>query len=366
MNSGEQSQPESSSLDEFLTSTINFLFSLDPTSPSASPLFSSDDDELLENMTNSFGSARTTPKDEVNTEPIIGEPQYAALTDLPTLFPYPALTLASADKADTKFLEGFAQTLAGPGDRGANSGMQMLESSNLDASCPSVVPLLDVSPTSLPLAYVHSKKKGERTAVDLSFLSHAFTEESSHPDAQKRALLVEFLRSGFYLNHEHEPRIGTVDAELIFYMAGVPLSLADDAPRNGSIFSPLVNIDTMTCLFCDKVHKSIERVIGCVRSHIGHRPFACGGDKDGCNSCTESRPARFFTGSHLRDHVSKKNNPDRCPLPDCKLPIRIGGIRRHYRSMHPSKPVPDMKTERKRARRRTHRGAACPQLFSSC
>ncbi|KAG8824474.1 hypothetical protein FRC19_001727 [Serendipita sp. 401] len=108
MNSGEQSQPESSSLDEFLTSTINFLFSLDPTSPSASPLFSSDDDELLENMTNSFGSetiidtpqtARTTPKDEVNTEPIIGEPQYAALTDLPTLFPYPALTLASADKA---------------------------------------------------------------------------------------------------------------------------------------------------------------------------------------------------------------------------------------------------------------------------
>ncbi|KAG8854664.1 hypothetical protein FRB91_003213 [Serendipita sp. 411] len=285
-NTGDQSCSDGGSLDEFLALV---LFSLDPASPGSSPPFASDDDELLESMTNSFGSARTTPKDEMNAESIIGEPQYAALTDLPTLFPYPPPTLAPADNAAKGNSEGFVQILGGPGYQDANSGAQTLERGGLDISCLSTALLVAVPLTSNSLAHVHSKRRGERTAVDISLLSRAFTEESPHPDAQKRALLVEFLRSGFYLNQEHEPRLGTFEAEFVFNMAGVPSSLACNAPRNGSVFSPFVDMDTMMCLFCDKPHKSVKRVIGCVRSHIGHRPFACGGDKDGCNSCTESR-----------------------------------------------------------------------------
>ncbi|KAG8787001.1 hypothetical protein FRC15_010253 [Serendipita sp. 397] len=285
-NTEDQSCSDGGSLDEFLAL---ILFSLDPTSPGVSPPFLSDDDELLENMTNSFGSARTTPKDEMSAESIIGEPQYAALIDLPTLFPYPPPTLAPADNAAKENLEVFVPILGESGDQDANTGAQTLERVGVDISCLSTALLVAVPSTSNSLAHVHSKRRGERTAVDISLLSRAFTEESPHPDAQKRALLVEFLRSGFYLNQEHEPRLGTLEAEFVFSMAGVPSSLAYNAPRNGSVFSPFVDMDTMTCLFCAKTHKSVKRVIGCVRSHIGHRPFVCGGDKDGCNSCTESR-----------------------------------------------------------------------------
>ncbi|KAG8800938.1 hypothetical protein FRC16_001654 [Serendipita sp. 398] len=260
-------------------------------------------------------------------------------------------------------MEDITQSFSGLGSSNVSLSGEVLKSCYLDPihllACSSLsVPLI-----SNPFGHVHSRR-GERSTVNPTILLLAFTEESPHPDPERRALLEQILVSQFYLRQDHEPQFGSPDAECVPLMAGTFLSLACNAPRKGSIFSLFVDMNTKMCLFCDKTHGSVERVIGCVRKHLGHRPFVCRGVKDGCKSCTELSPARFFAQSLLRDHITRQNTLDKCPSPNCNTSIRIGGIHRHYMAMHPSEPLPDMKTQRKQARRRAQTNTGCSVLFS--
>ncbi|KAG8854666.1 hypothetical protein FRB91_003215 [Serendipita sp. 411] len=357
-------RPEIGPSSNYSSSGINLGWELDPVLPIAGDLFPrsmSDNDKLLMGQS-TIGPAGITPR-EIQCPGYIAQgleytPSWA---DLDSVLTAPLPTFPSADGENA---EDLAQIFAVFGSIDANSHDQTLEGDSPDIFYPPTVTSTSILPISSPLAHVHCRMSGERSIVDPSVLSRAFTADSSHPDIQRRALLEKILKSPFYLSQEHEPRLDLSDAGFVPLMTSASLSLACNAPRKGSIYSVFVDPNAKACLFCDKAHRSIERTIGCVRKHLGHCPFACRGEIDGCNSCTDLRRSRFFTQSHLQDHINKQNKRDRCTFPNCNASVRIGGIRRHYESMHPSTPFPDMKAQRKRKGNVPHRKTGSSLSFS--
>jgi hypothetical protein len=84
------------------------------------------------------------------------------------------------------------------------------------------------------------------------------------------------------LNHEE----GRGLLEKISYLPGCPL--VPERYRSRSIFILLVDCATKKCLICGVMKGTLERAIGCVRAHLNHRPFICGGNADGCLACDKS------------------------------------------------------------------------------
>ncbi|KAG8835428.1 hypothetical protein FRC17_003327 [Serendipita sp. 399] len=240
--------------------------------------------------------------------------------------------LASLDcygSNETNSLTSFAQPL------GSDDPTWLPEPLPVDPPSPLAVRNALPSTGSNPATKYHQKRQAGLSIVDIATLSRAFTDQSPHPDTTRRTLLDEILRSSFYLENEHEPQLSTLEADIILVMAGLD-PLADCVTRKGSIYSLLINAVTMACLICDKTHGTTNRALGCVRKHLGHRPFVCKGMRDRCRNCLES-----WNGRWLTVHILYKSNAH----------VRLGGIRRHYKTMHPFEPFPDMKAERKRAKR---------------
>ncbi|KAG8834972.1 hypothetical protein FRC17_006068 [Serendipita sp. 399] len=243
--------------------------------------------------------------------------------------------------------------------RGASSTSfpQLEDSSKANGMQPPLSPDQSLVPLLLPpastfrafLSLIHQKRRRERNLADVPMLRRIFEGQSLSLDTDRCALFKTIPRSEFYRNHELEPNLGTPEACAILSAAGTP-GLAYDAPKEASIFSLFLNLESNTCRICEKSYGTLERALGCVRRDFCHRPFACGGEIIDCNACSISSPARFFTLSGLRDHLCKQKNLDRCPIQNCNAIIRIGEIPRHYKAMHRSEPLPDMKLERERSR----------------
>ncbi|KAG8835429.1 hypothetical protein FRC17_003328 [Serendipita sp. 399] len=251
---------------------------------------------------------------------------------------YMSLLQASIDFSGSQVrneLSSFAQT---------NRPMQMAAHSSLSLPLctPSTSTILD------PVLYGRHKGRVERSIVDIETLSRAFTDQSPHPDPQRRSLLDAILRSFFYLRHQHEPRLGTSDGNLILEMAGLS-SWVSYAETKESIFSLMINwlsavsasILAIVLLFVKDRKFDAEDALTYGEFHFP--------DRDVMDS-----PARFFTRNLLHDHITKQNNRDPCPYPNCNASIRPGGMRRHYKTKHPLEPFPNMKAERKRANKTTN------------
>jgi hypothetical protein len=43
------------------------------------------------------------------------------------------------------------------------------------------------------------------------------------------------------------------------------------------------------CLLCGAPKTSMPRALGCVRSHLGLRPFTCPGPQKGCRKCVQGK-----------------------------------------------------------------------------
>ncbi|KAG8835426.1 hypothetical protein FRC17_003325 [Serendipita sp. 399] len=106
-------------------------------------------------------------------------------------------------------------------------------SSYSDFSLPSPSALLATLPPT------HPKKKGQRSTIDDSVLLHAFTDQSPHPDPRRRSLLNAFMNSPFYHEHQHEPRLDAIDAELFAILWDFP-SFVVAPSKEQSIFSLFV------------------------------------------------------------------------------------------------------------------------------
>ncbi|KAG8834969.1 hypothetical protein FRC17_006065 [Serendipita sp. 399] len=173
-------------------------------------------------------------------------------------------------------------------------------SSYSDFSLPSPSALLATLPPT------HPKQKGQRSTIDESVLLHAFTDQSPHPDPRRRSLLDAVMHSPFYHEHQHEPRLDAIDAELFAILWDFP-SFVVAPSKNQSIFSLFVDPGRRECMICAKTHRTSDRALGCIRKHLGHRPFWCGGEKAGCTRCSTSRRvSHVFPQSVHPHHIWKE------------------------------------------------------------
>jgi hypothetical protein len=109
-------------------------------------------------------------------------------------------------------------------------------------------------------------------------LSEAFAEGSCHPNVALRSLLDCILHSTFIANQEPEP---TLTDEYSVYVLAQIVILPQCPPVDFSLFTLFVDKSHHCCLMCNTHKSSLSRALGCVRSHLGHRPFWC----TGCQSC---------------------------------------------------------------------------------
>jgi len=188
-----------------------------------------------------------------------------------------------------------------------------------------------------------SPPRGSPTPRDPSqesntILANAFTDASSAPNPALRKLLEEVLQSAFLRKQKVEPLLSeAAGRSMVAKLVG--LEGYDQIFLRGgarSIYSLFVKKGTNRCLFCYSEKKALARAVGCVRSHLGHRPFVCAG----CGPCNESPdgPARFHMDSLRSDHVKNRTRKFECV--NCDSSLRRGHVKRHWKSMHPGIPFP--------------------------
>lgn len=170
-----------------------------------------------------------------------------------------------------------------------------------------------------------------------------FGRDSHFPNDALSELYRIIKVSSFVLNHQLEPVLSSEEGrtlvKAILYVPDCPNAAWEDSDR--SVFTLFIDCKAYMCLICGRQKTSLERVIGCVRSHLGHRPFICPGAVVGCASCKRRKsPARFFASSLVDDHVKGQTNKYKCPDSECDAMIRRGGMQRHWNSMHKGRPFP--------------------------
>jgi hypothetical protein len=118
-------------------------------------------------------------------------------------------------------------------------------------------------------------------------IERAFQPGSKYSNEARAQLLGLIRGSGFLLMNNLEPSIDSDEGQelvrKVAYLSGYP-SIPSQL-SSSSIFTLLVEFRERRCLMCGYVRTTLERAIGCVRSHLDHRPFACGGLSSGCLTC---------------------------------------------------------------------------------
>ena len=117
---------------------------------------------------------------------------------------------------------------------------------------------------------------GQRLQADQTLINRSFANDSI-----RRTPLNRVLQSAWYQQHKMEPLYQSSRDDVT---QGLDLPLK---PRKDSVFKAFLRSDGK-CQFgavereeCPKVESKLRRALGHVRSHLGHRPFVCGG----CEKC---------------------------------------------------------------------------------
>jgi hypothetical protein len=134
------------------------------------------------------------------------------------------------------------------------------------------------SPT---LVHRTPKRSEQRSQQDGDILQTAFTANSNRPDPDRRQCLDRILIAPFYLDGEIEPKQNTAVAKEILG----PLTPNPSRSAKSSLSIYQIFLDGKVCLMCGETKDSATRAIRCVRKHLNHRPFICGGQRDGCGKC---------------------------------------------------------------------------------
>jgi len=120
-------------------------------------------------------------------------------------------------------------------------------------------------------------------------LARAFRPSSIFPSEACARLFGLITQSHFIKAHQLEPSIDSSEGQALLKNVW---NLSDCPPMasqksNLSIFALLVDLNARRCLICGSTKISLDRAIGCVRSHLDHRPFVCGGEPAGCARCKD-------------------------------------------------------------------------------
>lgn len=137
---------------------------------------------------------------------------------------------------------------------------------------------LSLPPSSHPLAREHTNNSS--TDQPLYGSLPVTTGMSS-------TLLATFKNSVFISSQQMEPSIGSVEGQILLNaMSDFPGRRVNELHHpNQSIYAVLVG-DGKKCLLCDCFKSSFDRAVACIRTHLGHRPFMCGGASVDCEICT--------------------------------------------------------------------------------
>jgi hypothetical protein len=141
--------------------------------------------------------------------------------------------------------------------------------------------------TSEAVSGYKSRTQAQRARIDYTLLQTAFTEQSSHPDNRLRYLLDRVIGAPFIRDHQLEPTQDSIEGWLIMgddFIDHGPSFTHSPAPY-GSIYRLFISGDGYMCLFCGSKRDGLSRALGCVRRHLGHRPFQCQGRPGGCATC---------------------------------------------------------------------------------
>lgn len=168
-------------------------------------------------------------------------------------------------------------------------------------------------------------------------LVKAFTKDSFHPSVALRGLLDYVLPSAFISDQVLEPFLADRHSiqilERIICLPQCPP--VDFGNSKRSLFTLFVDNASPRCLFCGLSKRSLPQVLGCVRSHLNHKPFKCAG----CPLCNPvNGHAQFWTLALLKDHQNGQTKKKECP--ECGSELRRGGMLRHWKSMHKQLPFP--------------------------
>jgi hypothetical protein len=127
----------------------------------------------------------------------------------------------------------------------------------------------------------------QRSRVDFSFLEAVFTDQSGHPNERLRSLLDRVLEASFIRDHQLEPTQDSIEGRLFMGDDFIDheSSSTHSPALSGSIYCLFISGAKHMCLFCRKPRGGISRALGCVRGHLGHRPFHCQGISAGCTAC---------------------------------------------------------------------------------
>jgi hypothetical protein len=137
------------------------------------------------------------------------------------------------------------------------------------------------TPISIPLP--HAPSQVQFTA---EHLRNAFTDNSVYPDPFRRYCLDLVIDSLHLYENRIEPDQNSPEAIQILGPAAACLP-STTAP--GSILNVFVDSVEKRCLVCGATKTSMPRILGCVRSHLGLRPFTCPGLQKGCRKCVQGR-----------------------------------------------------------------------------
>jgi hypothetical protein len=166
---------------------------------------------------------------------------------------------------------------------------------------------------------------GQRVDVDQFFLDGSFNKNDDR-SRLRRAILNDIKYQGWFLNHEKEPQIESRNDPFCRGLGTVGRSIYTvflDEDKESNQWRCLFGGDNNVCKKAEKRFERVERAIEHIRSHLGHRPFACDG------TCLKSQTTntpwyvsllcahsalhanmaysgkRFFASGYLEDHKKR-------------------------------------------------------------
>ncbi|PVF92218.1 hypothetical protein CPB86DRAFT_226964 [Serendipita vermifera] len=201
------------------------------------------------------------------------------------------------------------------------------------------------TPTSLSNQLTRFKPVLNRQRIRSDFCSRINIDimfPSLDPSRQK--LLEYILNTDWYRDNDPEPRLGSPEANDILFCLDIfhSASFPSSCIKTGrSLYALLTDPSLYKCLMCGSAKSSAQRAVECVRSHIRHKPFKCGGWSSGCGICRAGRvPMRFSSGRLLREHEQSAERRIVCEA--CGAELCRKGLRRHWNMMHKELPFPSI------------------------
>jgi hypothetical protein len=129
----------------------------------------------------------------------------------------------------------------------------------------------------------------ETATSELDVGATAFLPSSPFPNSALAHFVDLIKASAFIWLNELEPFINSEAGQDLLravsdYHGCPPIPGRES---NHSVYILMVDRLMKKCLMCGQTKGSLQRVITCIRGHLNHKPFVCGGDSAGCLTCGE-------------------------------------------------------------------------------